>query len=435
MLLRWSDADFKAASRDGLGEDWPLSYDDLAPFYDQVEQTLGVRGCAENIPNLPDGHFAGKSKLTSAERTFKEKLEARWPDRHAIAWRYAPPNIQRIPQPILTASATGRLTIRTDAVVKRVLTDPGSGRATGVECVNRQSKETFKATGDVVVLCASTIESVRLMLNSASPSHPNGLGNSSGTLGRYFMDQLPNLIMGTVPGRRGFELDDSVAPDPFYGVSGGLYIPRYENVGPRSTAAFKRGFAYQGTIGRLYVPEARPARFAIMGFGEMLPSPANSISLHKTRKDAWGVPIPHISCGPQENDLALLREQVRSIKEMVDAAGLETEFNGSSLGLQEFGRGAFPDADAFSRVIFRRMFTRGMALGAAIHETGGARMGADPATSVLNSYNQCWDAPNVLVTDGSSFPTGGSAGTTLTIMALTLRACEHIARQGAAVRL
>jgi choline dehydrogenase-like flavoprotein len=435
MLLRWSDYDFKAASRDGHGIDWPISYADLVPYYDRAEGFLGIRGCPDHVRNLPDGNFVGPSKLTSAEKNFKASVEQAWPDRTAISWRYMPPNSKRVPQAILAARKTGHLTVRTDAIVRRVLTDAISGKATGVEFVDRVTREVHTAKAPVVMVCASAIESVRLLLNSASERHPNGLGNSSGILGRYFMDQVPNLILGTVPGRTGWEADDTVPSDAFYGVTGGVYIPRFENLDSVTNAKFARGFAFQGTIGRLFARDDRPAKFGIMGFGEMLPHPDNTITLNGSRKDAWGVPIPHISCKMRENEVAMLKEQSRSIKAMVLNAGMDIEFSGSYLELEEGPHGAFPDADPLSRTLFRLNFRKSMTLGAAIHESGGARMGADPATSVLNAHNQCWDAPNVFVTDASCFPSGGCAGTTLTLMALTIRASEFIAQQRAAGQL
>ncbi|MBC2666692.1 GMC family oxidoreductase [Novosphingobium flavum] len=429
VLMRWSDFDFKAASRDGYGQDWPISYADLAPYYSKAEQVLAVRGCPEGISNLPDGNFAGPSLLTAAEQDFKARTTQRWSDRKPTSWRYMPPNIKRVPQPILDALETGRLTIRSDSVVRRIETDPATGRATGVEFVDRTSGEVEVVPARVVMVCASAIESVRLLLNSAGGKHPAGLGNSSGNLGRYFMDQVPNLIMGTVPGRTGSEVADPLPPDPFYGASGGIYIPRFSNLTARTNPEFIRGFGFQGTVGRLYVPEGKPARYAFMGFGEMLPQADNRITLNPRRKDRWGVPIPHLSVAMGGNELAMLREQERSIREMALNAGLDIEFAGSSQSFQEEGRGAFPDADWFSRLLFRLNFRSSMSLGAAIHESGGARMGNDPATSVLNEWNQCWDAPNVFVTDASSFPTSGCTGTTLTLMALTIRASEYAARK------
>ncbi|MCO1368641.1 GMC oxidoreductase [Burkholderia multivorans] len=435
VLMRWSDYDFKAASRDGYGEDWPISYEDLAPYYERVEEFLGIYGCQDHIPNVPDGKFVGPSKLTVAEKQFKAKLEAKWPERSAIAWRYMPPNIKRIPQPILAAKSTGRLTVRTDAIVKCITTDPSTGKATGAEFIHRLTKQVESVSANVVVVCASAIESSRLLLSSVSSKHPNGLGNSSGVLGRYFMDQVPSLIIGSVPGVNGFELDDTLPPDPFYGVSGGVYIPRYENLDRVTNANFARGFSYQGTIGRLFAREDQPAKFGVMGFGEMLPHHQNCITLNNGRKDAWGLPVPHISCAMTRNEISMLREQTRAIKEMIQNAGLAIEFSGSSLGLEESGDGAFPEADAFSRFLFRKNFAKSMSMGAAIHETGGVRMGADPSKSVLNAFNQSWDVPNLFVTDASSFPSGGCCGATLTAMALTVRACEYIADQYKAGRL
>ncbi|HEY1901963.1 MAG TPA: GMC family oxidoreductase [Terracidiphilus sp.] len=428
VLLRMTDYDFKAASNDGFGEDWPISYADMAPYYDQVEEFMGVYGSQDHIPNLPDGKYFKTPKLTGLEQAFKIQVEAKWPDRSVISWRYAAPNLKRVPLPVLAAKETGRLTIRTDAIVKRITVDAATGKATGVEFIDRLTKKTETVSANVVVLCASTIESIRLLLNSASPKHPNGLANSSGLLGRYFMDQCPSQVYGTVPDSRGWELDDSAPPDPFYAPSGGVYIPRFQNLDHVTNPKFRRGFAFQGAIGRGYIPNDRPAIFGIMGFGETLPYYENCVTLSHRRKDAWGIPAPHIKCTFSQNENELLREQVRSIKEMVDACGYKIIFSGSTFGLEN-EKEVFPDADWLSRFMFRKSFKKSMAVGAAIHECGGIRMGDDPAKSVLNSYNQCWDVKNLFVTDGSCFPSSGTVGPALTIMALTMRACEYIVKE------
>lgn len=429
MLLRWSDADFKAADQDGFDENWPVSYSDIAPFYDEVEQFLNVHGNADHCTSVPDGKYAGPSCLTESEKDFKSAVEQKWQDRKAIGWRFMPANIKRIPTALLAAKETGNLTIRTNAVVREVLTDPKTGKATGVEFVDRLSKTSFTVKGRIIMLCASPIESVRLMLNSTSGKHPRGLGNSSGQLGKCFMDQVPSILMGTVPGKQGTQVDDSpLQPDPFYGRSGGVYVPRFENINGNKNSDFIRGYAFQGTVGRLFVKPGRPSRYAFMGFGEMLPHTSNSVQLHPSKKDKWGMPLPHITCAMQENEKSMLKHQLQSMKDMAGAAGLEVEWSGSFCGLEEQGTGAFPEADWFSRMLFRKTVTQSLCMGAAIHESGGARMGNEPARSVLNAYNQCWDAQNVFVTDASAFRTGGSAGTTLTLMALTLRASRHAAQ-------
>ena len=434
MLLRMTDYDFKAAGRDGHGEDWPVSYSELAPYYDRVEEFIGVYGDEEHIPNLPDGHYFKHPKFSRAEKAFKTKVESHWPGRRVISWRYASPNPKRVPTPILAAQQTGRLTIRTDSIVKRINVDQGSGRATGADIIHRLTKKPETVSANMVILCASTIESVRILLNSGSSRHPNGLGNSSGLLGHYFMDQCPSLTFGQVPDIKGWDLDDSAPFDPFYPPSGGIYIPRFQNLNSTTHPKFKRGFAFQGAIGRGYVPDDHPAVFGIMGFGETLPYYENAITLSRSRKDAWGIPSAHIRCCLGDNEKALLTEQVKSVTEIVSECGYKVDFAGSAFGLQN-EKEAFKDAGLISRFMFRKSFARSMAVGAAIHECGGCRMGADPAKSVLNAYNQSWDVKNLFVTDGSSFPSSGTVGPALTIMAVSARACEYAAQEYKAGRI
>ena len=427
MLLRMSNYDFKAASKDGFGDDWPISYEDLAPYYDKVEEFIGIYGNDDNLPHLPDGRMAKTTRHISMEQTFKSKVEARWPERKVITWRYASPNLKRVPLGILTAKETGRLTVRTDAVVKQILIDENTGKTTGVVYADRTTKEEHTVSANAVVLCASTVESVRLLLNSACSKHPQGLGNSSGLLGRYFMDHTPALAYGTVPGRSGWEYDTSVPQDPL-GAAGGIYIPRFYNLESNPRGDFRRGIAFQGTVGGLYAPDDHPALYGIMSFGEMLPYYDNYVSVNPTRKDAWGVPVPHIRCALYNNEIALMREQVRLLKEMTDLCGLKPQLIGSALGIEK-GIDVFPEADWLSRFIFRMAYKKSVALGAAIHEVGGARMGNGPEKSVLNPYNQCWDVKNLFITDASCFVTNGMVGPALTIMAITARACEHLANE------
>ena len=194
-------------------------------------------------------------------------------------------------------------------------------------------------------------------------------------------------------------------------------------------------FAYQGAIGRHPTASAEDARFSFFGYGLMLPDAENRITLDPRRGDAWGIPIPHIRCKIGAEDRITLQKQIDALVETVEHVGAKVEYVGSPLGLVEKGRGAYPDADPFSRVIFRKMFGSTMVMGAAIHEAGGARMGEDASSSVLNRWNQSWDVPNLFVTDASSFAGSGVAGTTLTIMAMTVRACRHLAQELTAGRI
>jgi choline dehydrogenase-like flavoprotein len=429
VLLRSSDHVFKSASQDGHGEDWPISYADLAPYYDSVEEFIGIYGTADGVANLPDGKYCGPSLLTAAEQEFKTTVEARWRDRHVVPWRYAAPNLDRVPTGILAARRTGRLTTRTDAIVRQIVINEKTGRADGAVFIDRRTRVEERTYAGVVVLCASGIESVRLLLNSACPGHPNGLGNSSGVLGRYFMDQTPSLLFADVPNRRGFETINPAPDDPYYAPVGGVYIPRFQNVDGVTHPDFARGYGVQGTIGRLPVPDGERAAVGLMGFGEMLPYYDNRITLHPKRVDAWGIPVPNIRLSITDNERALMREQVRGLREMAEACGYRVNFAASTLGVDS--RKVWPDVDPVSRMIFRIGIRMSLAMGAAIHECGGARMGSDPARSVLNEHNQCWDVPNLFVTDASSYVTNGAVGPTLTIMALTARACDYIAREHA----
>jgi len=426
VLLRASDHEFKAASLDGIGIDWPISYADVEPWYERVERFLGIYGTSDNLPNLPDSVYRGPSPLTAAERKFKETVEGRWPERHVVPWRYAAPNPHRTPLGVVAAEATGRLTKRTDAVVSKITINPKTGRADGAVFIDRVAKTEHRVHADIVMLCASTIESVRLLLNSATDGHPNGLANSSGLVGRYFMDQTPSLLFGSAPEFPGAEVNDPAPADPYYAPVGGVYMPHFTNVDGPDGSDFARGWSVQGTIGRIPVPEGSGGTVGLMGFGEILPYYDNRISLHSWRKDAWGIPIPKIRLKITDNERALMRAQAKGLREMAEASGFKVNFVGTADGLGE-GK-IWPDADPISRLIFRVGFPMSLAMGAAIHECGGARMGSDPGDSVLNEFNQTWDVPNLYVTDSSCFTTNGAVGPTLTIMALTARAAEHAAQ-------
>ncbi len=424
VLLRWTDEDFKIRSRTGKGVDWPISYEEMTPFYEEVETYLGLYGNQDNAPTLPDGVYAKSASLTPAEETFKGAVESRWPERRVVSWRYIAPDAERVPRPLRDALASGHLTVQYNAIVRRITTDEKTGHATGAEYIDRNTGAVSTARAATIVVAASPIESVRLLLNSASAKHPNGLGNSADMLGRYFMDQLPCLAFGSFAGAKGWAVDESAPTDPFYNPSGGIFIPRFGE-GDRG----RGDFDYQGSVGRAPTPSDEDSRLAFFGFGRMLPYADNRITLDRRRKDAWNIPVPHIRCVMQADEHELLRQQEETLITMIKEVGGDLEFIGSPTGLKEMGRGAFPDASRFSRFMFRKWFRKTMCMGAAIHETGGARMGKVRGDSVLNPYNQVWDAPNVIVTDASSFPGSGVAGTTLTVMGLTLRACRNLVAQ------
>jgi choline dehydrogenase-like flavoprotein len=426
VLQRMSDVDFKAASRDGIGEDWPVDYDELAPWYDRVEEFLGVYGNDDGLVHPPSGKYRGPAMLTKVEQHFRDKVADRWPERKVIAWRYAAPNLGRVPRGIAAARETGRLTTRTDAVVKEITVDGRTGLADGAVFVDRHSKREFRVFADTVILAASAIESLRILLNSGSSRHPDGIGNANGLVGRYFMDQTISMAFCSAPQFPGYsEADTLPEADPFYPPSGGMLIPRWSNIAEDHDPRFARGISFQGAGGRFPVPPDTPTSVGLGGVGEMLPSYDNRIKLHGRRKDKWGIPIPHIRCVPGENDKKLLRYHIECLGEMVKEAGYTVNFLGSQTGLET--KKVWPTYTPLQRAIFRASFGQSLMMGSAIHECGGARMGADPRSSVVNQYNQVWDVPNVIVSDGASFTSNSTVGPALTIMALSARAAAHAA--------
>jgi len=431
VALRMSDYTFKFKSHEGAGFDWPISYADLAPHYEHVERALGVVGNDDGIDYCPSGSYSQPAGLSRAEQQFKARVEARWGDAKVMAWRYVrkeatPVDAQqhRTTAPLVAAAATGRLTLRENSPVERVDTDPSSGKATGVTYIDKHTGQRHQVRAQVVMLCASTIETIRLMLNSGGGQHPNGLGNSSGLVGRYFMDQMLTLGFGTVPGFKGGELVDGKSPADNHG---GIYIPRFKQLRQAGELGYAGGFNLQGIIGRPMLPPHMDSVFGLTGHGEILPHIDNQVRLAR-RRDRLGVAIPSVNIRLRDNDIKLLRDQVQTQKDVMREAGLTTDFLISPLGIGSDGP-FMPNAKWYERLMFRMAYKRSVAVGGAIHECGGARMGDDPKTSVLNAHNQVWDAPNVFVTDSSCFVTNGTCGPTLTTMALTVRACAHIASE------
>ena len=415
IVFRMSDDDFKAASRDGHGADWPISYGDLSPYYDRVETFLGVNGTMEGLPGLPDGRYVKPTTLNVPEQKFQDEVQRAFPGAHVIPTRYVANNRSRIPLTILAAQETLRLTLRSDAVVEGIDVDEATGRATSVRFIDRHTKRKEKARARVVVLCASTIESLRIMLNSRSHRHPQGLGNSSGQLGHNFMDHVHIALTGP---HEDVEAGGSGETDAFdFGKIGGFYVPQYQNPNP-PRGPYLRGFAIQGGIGRGY------PFWHLTAQGEMLPRFENKITLDPHKKDAWGIPAARIDLTYSENENKMIADALATMKAMASTAGLQVR--------------ATPAGRLLHNLVFKMMRKRlvmdsGASIpGTAVHEVGGAPMGDDPGKSVLNRFNQCWDADNVFVTDGASFVSSPAQNSTLTIMALTVRACEHILKENSA---
>jgi choline dehydrogenase-like flavoprotein len=375
QFYRFSEADFKAGDRDGASPSWPVSYGDLAKYYDRIERWMALRGTADGITHLPDPFVASQVDLNPAERRLKAAIERTWTDRWVIPGRTASP-----PVPIVDALATRNCRLRADAIVSRVIVDVDTAKATGVAFVDRRTRRAHEVMAKVVVLCASPIESARLLLASATRQHPAGLGNSSGAVGRYLMD---HTVLA------GFDGHMSLPETDVRTGSSWSYIPRFRNV-REASGPFVRGYGVQVFTWR------RVCGFTV--FGEMLPHPDNRVTLDANETDTWGIPVARITCVHRDNELSMVQDQIDSCREMLEAANFECTHVPTELSVP----------------------------GLAAHEVGTARMGTDAKNSVLNGFCQSWDIKNLFVMDGSCFVSQGVQNPTLTMMALAARSCDYL---------
>ncbi|MBL8996727.1 MAG: GMC family oxidoreductase [Gemmatimonadetes bacterium] len=427
QVYRWSDLDFEANAKDGHGTDWPIRYADLAPWYEHVERFIGVSGAAEGLEQLPDGVFLKPMELTCVERHARERILAAFGgqrvltigrtavlteehngraachycgpcERGCITHSYFSSNGSTLP----AAARTGRLTLRPWSVVAEVVHDPRSGRARGVRVIDARSRAELEFEARVVFLCASAFESTRILLNSRSAAHPQGMGNASGTLGKYVMDH--HMLWGAGGTMPGFEdrRTDGRRPN-------GIYVARFRNTqSSPASKDFLRGYGMQGGSGRSrwndgghgadfkarWLSELQPWTIGINGWGETLPREDNQVALDPVAKDAWGIPALRIDCTWGENERAMMRDMVTSATEMLEAAGATNI------------RQNRPDVPP----------------GLCIHEMGGARMGRSADVSVCDGNNALWEVPNVFVTDGACMASSACQNPSITYMALTARA-------------
>ena len=427
---RLSDVDFGAPARDGFGIDWPLRYADLQPWYDYVERFAGISGQAEGLEQLPDSQFLPAMPLNCVEEHVRAAIGQAWggkrvltPGRTAVltqdhngraACHYCGPchrgcitksYFSSLNATLPAAAATGKMTLRPDSVVRHVTY--ADGKASGVLVIDRQSGESIEFRGRVVVLGAAALESSRILLNSANSTFPDGLANSSGALGRYLMDHTMSVGASGVFDGWADRATTGHRPN-------GIYIPRFRNISDQHPN-FVRGYGYQGSASRLDwnrgMSEAgfgadfkramsRPGtwRMNIGAWGECLPYADNRAVLDPDVVDAWGIPVLRIQMHWRDNELVMQRDAAEQAAEMLEAAGAKDI----------------------------RMNAVGTPPGLCIHEMGTTRMGRDPETSVLNGYNQCHDVENLFVVDGGAMTSSACQNPSLTYMALTARACNHI---------
>jgi len=378
QYYRFAPSEF--LNTDGLSQPWPLEAGELDRWYSLVEARLKLAGMYDNVPWLPDSDLAHVLEPTPNETKWRSSIAMRWPGARAVLGRFAAPF-----NSLEAAALTGRVLIRAGAIAREIETDR-LGRVSGVVWIDQQDRMEYRARAPLVFLCASTLESTRLLLLSRSGRNPEGLGAASGALGRYLMDHILLEVEGCA---------EALPPDEALPEGRCLYLPRFD---ARQLPAPLpgRGFAikfYHSHAG------AERSTFTAGSFGEMLPRAENRVMLDPERRDAWGIPALHIACAHGDEDLACASEQAAALRQLAEVAGVT---------LTSIDELAPP--------------------GNAIHECGTARMGSDRANSVLDPYNQCWDARGLYVTDGACFPSQGIQNPTLTILALTARACDHAIR-------
>jgi choline dehydrogenase-like flavoprotein len=429
---RWSYLDFEANAKDGIATDWPIRYNEIAPWYDHVEEFAGISGSLEGLPQLPDGKFQPPMDLNCVEKDVAARIRENYKDKRRLiigrtanltkakpeqnrqcnfrnmCWNGCPYggyfSTQAATLP--AATKTGNLVLRPFSIVTRIIYDKDRKKATGVEVLDAETNKTYTYTAKIIFLCASTINSTWVLMQSATDIWPDGLGSSSGELGHNLMDH--HFRVGASGSVEGYE------DKYYYGFRpNGFYIPRFRNLfGDKRD--YLRGFGYQGGAGRSgwgrEVAEmniggdfkdalCEPGNWGIgmTGFGETLPYHENRVFLDKNKKDKWGLPVIAIDAEIKDNEKKMRIDMQNDAKEMLEAAGIK-------------------DVNGYEDLY---------ALGMGIHEMGTARMGKDAKTSVLNSHNQVWDCPNVFVTDGSCMASAACQNPSLTYMALTARAADY----------
>jgi choline dehydrogenase-like flavoprotein len=437
LALRLSDYDFKAKSHDGYGEDWPISYRDLAPYYDKVDLYLGITGVRENLPQLPDSLYQRPHKLNCAEVKLKNgakrmgrvltefraavtsdglrhnKYRQRCLGRGACDRKGGCDIHAAFDSPtglIYPAMDKGTLSLRTNSVVREITVDRRTGKAEGVRFIDALTMKDYVVRARVVVLAASTLESARLLLLSKSDLYPNGIANSSGHVGHNFCEHLMGpRIIGQDPSLIGKSatLDD--------GRPGGFYLARYRNLSERRSD-FIRGYGFEGRSGCTIFPKGTDnsgfgssfkqqirdnySSFVGMGaFGEVLPRFENHVDLDPQVKDKWGIPVLRFHYHFGDNEKRMAEDMFQTAQEMFEESGFKILRTSKNI----------------------------LTEGYSIHELGTARMGNDAKTSVLNPFQQSHDVKNLFVVDGSGFVSASCQNPTWTIMALCWRSCEYLA--------
>jgi len=439
QTYRLSDIDFEANAKEGIAVDWPIRYNEIAPWYSYVEKHVGISGEALGLAQLPDSEFLKPMDMYCVEKEVRKRIEKNFPGRIMTIGRVA--NLSEAKQAQLgvgrsacqyrnkcrlgcpygayfssqsctlpPAAKTGLLTLRPDSLVSEIIYDATKQRAKGVRVIDTVTHEVKEYFAKVIFVCGSTVSTTALLLNSKSNRFQNGFGNDSGELGHNLMDH--HFKIGATGTWEGDEDKYYIGRRP-----NGIYIPRYRNIG-NDKRDYVRGFGYQGSgsrsgwnrgIGDLNfgadykesLTHPGPWGMSLGGFGETLPYHENKMYLDPTTKDKWGMPVVVFDAEFKENEKKMRKDIMNDAGEMLEAAGLKN--------VKAFDNGSYP--------------------GMAIHEMGTARMGRDPKTSVLNGNNQVHACKNVFVTDGACMTSTSCVNPSLTYMALTARAADYAVKE------
>ncbi|MEE9372581.1 MAG: GMC family oxidoreductase [Saprospiraceae bacterium] len=433
-VYRWSEMDFVANAKEGVAVDWPIRYKDIEPWYDYVEKYIGIQGTKEGLAQVPDAQFMGSFSLNCVEQHARERIKK------SLGWTMTIGRTAHLTKPhkgrgkcqnrdrcirgcpygayfssqastLPAAEVTGNMTLRPFSIVHSLIYDQATDKAIGVNVIDTETKETFEYYAKVIFLCASTIASTSILMNSKSERFENGMGNDSGELGHNLMDH--HFMTGATADVDGYD-------DKYYKGRRptGFYVARSSNLDHNSKKDYLRGFGYQGSASRSgwgrAVAELKAGpqfkdlmgtpgkwRMGMTAFAEMLPDHRNQMYLDYEKLDKWGIPTVTFDCENKENEMAMRADMANNAAEMLDASGFNNVQTYDNIG--------------------------GPGLG--IHEMGTARMGRDPKTSVLNANNAIHAVPNVYVTDGACMTSSACQNPSITYMALTARAVNHAVDQ------
>ena len=435
---RMSDYDFEGPARDGFAVDWPIRYKDLAPWYSHVEKFVGIAGDQDGLDVLPDGEFLPALGLNCLEEHFKESASKNYADRHVISGRcahitenrdifiqqgrsqcqyrnlcqrgcpfggYFSSNSSTLPW----AMKTGNLTMVHNSVVHSIIYDEQKQKATGVLVIDALTKETKEYHASTIFVNAGALNTNLILLNSKSNRFPDGLGNDNGLLGKYVA--FHNYRAEILAEYEGLKDKHTTGREPT-----NAYMPRFRNVKEQETD-FLRGYAVTISAKRQIVqnksgfgeelkngllnPTYGPWKIRAHMMGETIPKEESQVSLDKTKVDDWGIPLLNINIDYDDNDEKMIKDFFEQFTEMFEKAGYKD--------IMTYDTKQAPGLD--------------------IHEMGGVRMGNDPKTSLLNKWNQLHLCKNVYVTDGACMTSTATQNPSLTFMAITARACDHVIRQ------